>query len=95
MTTVLRELHEELDLSLDAGDLQHLGCFQAQAANEPGHQVQAEVYVGRLVQNVSVQAEIDASDWIDLECHDSAGLAPLLSEKVMPALRRHLVLQVL
>lgn len=54
MATLLRELREELDLSLDSAHLAYLGYFQARAADEPGHEVRADVYVGRLLQKVAV-----------------------------------------
>lgn len=91
METVLRELHEELGLTLDADHLRHLGHFQAQAANEPDHEVRAEVFVGRLSQAVGIRAEIEESCWIELGSDDCATIAPLLAEKIMPALRRHLI----
>lgn len=93
LETLLRELHEELNLTLEADQLVQLGYFQAQAANEPDHQVQADVFVGRLTQPIEVRAEIEASDWVELGSYDPAILAPLLTEKVMPALRRHLLEQ--
>nr|WP_242100726.1 GNAT family N-acetyltransferase [Stutzerimonas stutzeri] len=48
LDTLRRELHEELDLQLAEADFQPLGHFQAPAANEPGHQVEADVFMARL-----------------------------------------------
>jgi 8-oxo-dGTP diphosphatase len=40
-----RELREELALAFDARTAVRLGRFEAEAANEPGHIVEATVYV--------------------------------------------------
>lgn len=89
--TLLRELREELDLWMNASQLVFLGQFQARAANEPGHWVIAEVFVGKAPEAVRIQAEIEESGWITLKTEESQALAPLLRDKVLPALRRHLV----
>ncbi|WP_143228917.1 NUDIX domain-containing protein, partial [Acinetobacter baumannii] len=86
LQTLRRELAEELALSLEDRDLESLGQFRAPAANEPNHQVQAQVFVGRLPHPVSVQAEIEEMGWLDLEpCHRD-DIAPLLRTQVLPAL---------
>lgn len=86
LQTLRRELAEELALSLEDRDLESLGQFRAPAANEPNHQVQAQVFVGRLPHPVSVQAEIEEMGWLDLEpCHRD-DVAPLLRTQVLPAL---------
>ncbi|MCG6540243.1 GNAT family N-acetyltransferase [Pseudomonas sp. KSR10] len=85
-----RELREELDLAIEASQLRSLGHFQARAANEPDHWVQADVFVGRLVDKVRVQAEIEALDWLELQAQQQEHLAPLLREQVLPALIQRL-----
>ena len=71
LDTLRRELHEELDLQLAEADFQPLGHFQAPAANEPGHQVEADVFMARLPRAVTVQAELEELGWLAL-AHASA-----------------------
>ncbi len=86
LMTVRRELHEELALELDDADLQWLGHFQAPAANEPGHWVEAQVFIGKLTQTPRVQAEIEETGWLELDAPEALRLAPLLREKILPVL---------
>lgn len=88
--TLIRELDEELGLSTEQSQLRYLGHFQARAANEPDHWVEADVFVGWLTERVEAQAELEELDWITIERNSSPQLAPLLQEQVLPALRRHL-----
>ena len=90
LEALLRELQEEINVTLDSGQLAYLGRFQAQAANEPDHSVIAEIFIGRLTQPIEVQAEIETSGWTDLDSHNPEMLAPLLNEQVIPALRNFL-----
>ncbi|WP_258237669.1 NUDIX domain-containing protein [Pseudomonas sp. Q2-TVG4-2] len=85
-----RELHEELDLRMETSQLQSLGHFRSRAANEPGHWVEADVFMGRLAGEVQVQAEIEAFAWLELNTQQQDHLAPLLHEQVLPALLRRL-----
>lgn len=85
-----RELHEELDLRIEASQLQALGHFQSRAANEPDHWVEADVFVGRISNDIQPQAEIETLDWLDAHSQRQEHLAPLLREQVIPALRRWL-----
>ena len=85
-----RELHEELDLRMEESQLQSLGRFQARAANEPDHWVEADVFVGHLASDVKVQAEIEVLDWLELHAQQLEHVAPLLREQVLPVLRERL-----
>ena len=66
---LLRELHEELALTLSADALQPLGQFAAPAANEADTQVSAQVFCASLpAQQVpTIGAEIAAMQWIALD----------------------------
>jgi len=86
LMTVKRELFEELAVELDDADLQWLGHFQAPAANEPGHWVDAQVFVGKANESVRAQAEIEETAWLDLTAPGSHRLAPLLRETILPVL---------
>lgn len=87
-----RELHEELDLRIENLQLQSLGHFRSRAANEPGHWVEADVFMGRLAgeAQIQIQAEIEAFAWLELNSQQQDHLAPLLHEQVLPALLRRL-----
>ena len=91
LMTVKRELYEELALQLDDADLQWLGHFQAPAANEPGHWVDAQVFIGKAGQkSPRAQAEIEETTWLDICAPDSHQLAPLLREQILPVLRERI-----
>ncbi len=87
-----RELREELGLSFDPNASVSLGRFEAEAANEPGHVVEATVYrqAGAPGLNPVCGAEIEEIGWLPL--NDTAGdpaipLAPLLTQALLPRLR--------
>lgn len=87
MVAVLRELEEELGLSLDAGSLRLLGLENAEAIHEIGAQVKG--YVFRCVEaleskDVRAQAEIEEVRWLSQNEWEDVQLANLL-RKVVPA----------
>lgn len=91
--TAVRECAEELGVVLRAGDLTELGVFRAAAANEAGHTVEAAVYTHPPVPVHAPAAEIAELRWLAVDSADAepdAGvrLAPLLTDHVLPALRR-------
>lgn len=89
LQALLRELQEELGLNLPASALRPLGNFQAAAANEADTRVDAHVFVASLPHPVSAAAELEELAWLEDGRHPEP-LAPLLREKVLPALREHL-----
>ena len=96
--TIIREVDEELDLTLEHGDLEELGTFEAPAANEAGHRVIGDVFLHRGMpegfdfDGIRPQADIDSVAWFlpDSLPEDSAALtiAPLTRVRVVPALAR-------
>ncbi|GAA2931546.1 NUDIX domain-containing protein [Microbacterium luteolum] len=83
--TLIRELHEELGLRLDEADLQPLGTFISEAANEPGHRVVAEAFATSVAPDaVSVQAELAELRWITPSDVATLPLAPLSLEHLLP-----------
>jgi len=84
---LMRELNEELGPDLDTAGLEPLGHFQAPAANEPDHRVEAAVFVGRLRGTPVARAEIEELAWLECGFPARDNLAPLLREQVLPALR--------
>ena len=85
---LVRELDEELGIVARPDDLEHLGYFEADAANEAGHTVEAEVYSLRITGPVSPLAEIEELLWLDLADLDTVPVAPLSVEKIFPLIAR-------
>lgn len=83
--TLIRELHEELGLRLDEADLEPLGTFVSEAANEPGHRVVADAFaVSIAAAEVTVQAELAELRWIAPSDVETLPLAPLSVEHLLP-----------
>lgn len=87
---LLRELQEELRVTLSRADLHALGRFQASAANEVDTQVSAHAFIATLPagQTVQIDAEIEALDWKPLDALQCDQVAPLLRQHIVPALRQ-------
>lgn len=86
--TATREFAEEIGVALDPLLLREVGVFRAQAANEPGHLVEAAVFEHPFVEaaaNALPLAEIDRIEWVDPAVHRD-DLAPLNTDIVFPAL---------
>lgn len=84
----LREVAEEVGLSLDASHLAELGTFDAPAANEPGKTVVGTIFTcTRTVTDDEPHAAAEIGDiaWVDPAAPDRE-LAHLLRDRVFPAL---------
>lgn len=86
ISTLTRELQEELNLNLPADALQPLGQFRAAAANEADTWINASVFRARLPHNVSAAAELEELRWLAPSDVPPATLAPLLREHVLALL---------
>lgn len=84
----IRECAEEIGVSLDPAQLTLVGVFQAAAANEDGRQVEGTVYQHPYVEVRGTQSEIEELKWQLIDSQDQS-LAPLLRDKVFPALGAH------
>lgn len=83
--TLSRELGEELGIVIAPEDLRPLGEFTADAANEPGFLVIADVFIADIgTQHPVVGAEIDELRWIARADADSLEIAPLARENFLP-----------
>jgi 8-oxo-dGTP diphosphatase len=83
-----RELAEEVGLAVRPGELTYLGRFRAEAANEPGHLVDAEVFAVTVADaDVRPQLEIAEAVWVDPTQAD-VELAPLAADHLLPAAAR-------
>ena len=81
-----RELGEELGMVVDAAALDYLGYFEADAANEAGHTVEAEVFTAALDGPVEPLAEIEELVWIAPADFGDLPIAPLTIDRIMPLL---------
>lgn len=82
--TLSRELREELGVRLTQADA--FGCFEAQAANEPGRQVVGHVHLAQIEGAPRPAAEIAEMLWIAPAPPYAVALAPLLETRILPAL---------
>ena len=83
---VHREIAEEL--GVEAAGVQALGRHVADAANEPGHTVEADVFLASLAGAPRAAAEIDEIAWVDPADPGDIELAPLTEHAIMGLLRR-------
>ena len=86
LSALIRELAEELTLSLPASALRPLGQFRAAAANEADTWIEASVFQARLAHSVSAAAELEELRWLAPGDLLPDTLAPLLREHVLPLL---------
>lgn len=87
MAALRRELHEEIGLSLDESGARHLGRFNASAANEVGHTVEAEIFHVRTTHDPTPSAEIEEAVWVKPRIAEAMPLAPLTRCHVLPLSR--------
>jgi 8-oxo-dGTP diphosphatase len=81
---LVRELKEELGLTVDSAAPAYLGRFTAPAANEAGRLVEAEMFGVVVAQAVAPTAEIDAIVWIEPALPTGLTLAPLTRDHILP-----------
>ena len=87
VVALARELHEELGLRVNPDEAAFLGEFTAKAANEPGFEVNCQLYRLDIKQDVLPAAEIEEVVWIDAEDVDHLNLAPLTRDSILPLYR--------
>lgn len=87
LTTLARELHEELGVHLVDGSAVRLGEFEADAVNEPGRRVRGEAYAVRIAGTPTAQAEIAELAWLSPQAPFPVPVAPLSAEHILPAWR--------
>ncbi|KLK92159.1 NUDIX hydrolase [Microvirga vignae] len=84
LTTLTREIREELGCTLVPDSIQPLGTFEAPAANEPGKWVRASVYKVRVTGQIACGAEIAELIWVDPRKPCERKLAPLTRDGILP-----------
>ena len=82
-----REVREELGVGFALPKAEELGRHSAPAANEPGHSVDAWLYLVSLDGEPQPQAEIAEMTWIDLHAPGDIELAPLTRDTVLALAR--------
>lgn len=82
-----REVVEELGTAVDPSSVRALGRHHAVAANEPGHTVDAYLYLVRLDGTPAVAAEIEEMRWVDPSAPGELELAPLTRDTVLTIAR--------
>lgn len=91
LEALARELEEELALAIDPGTATYVGLFSAPAANEPGFEVHAELFLLQINQPVTPAAEIEEVQWIDPVGDGGLVLAPLTRDLILPFYRTTLL----
>jgi len=84
---LVRELQEELGIEVDPATARYLGHFRAPAANEPGFEVQCELFEVRIDVQVMPAAEIEEAIWVDAAAALQLELAPLTRDRILPLYR--------
>jgi len=88
---LVRELHEEVGLAVAPKDLVFFGRFEAVAANEVDHRVDAEIFRMEIgTDDVTPAAEIEEVRWVSIAEPGTITMAPLTGHQLLPALRRML-----
>ena len=83
-----REVLEEVGLEI--GELTPIGEYVGAAANEPGHQIRSTTFRADVPAGVEPEARAEIAElrWHQLSEPASDDLAPVLTEFVLPLLRR-------
>lgn len=82
-----REVAEELGVGIVRATVRALGRHGAAAANEPGHVVDAYLYLVDLDGDPHPEAEIEEMTWIDPRDVGNIELAPLTEDTVLELVR--------
>ena len=91
ITTLAREIDEELGCGLVSDSIRPLGEFDAISANEPGFRVRAALYEVEVTGEIAPRAEIEAMMWVDPAAPVDVALAPLTRDHVLPLASRNRV----
>jgi 8-oxo-dGTP diphosphatase len=83
-----RELAEEVGIVLDPRELQLMGVWIAEAANEAATDIEATVFLAPGSWEANPSAEIDEIRWLELDAEPTRDLAPLLTDHILPELAR-------
>lgn len=85
-SALIRELSEELGLTISIDEPVYVGRFSAPAANEIDSRVVAELFRLAIDGPVQAKAEIEETVWLKPDMLDGIELAPLTRASVLPAI---------
>ncbi len=85
LTTLARELREEIGVGFDPARAIPLGEFEAHAVHEPGRRVRAEAFVVAIEGEPRAAAEIEELAWVDPGDPGYLNIAPLSRRHILPA----------
>ena len=88
LQALAREVREELGATFQTLDARFLGVFTTAAAHEPDHEVVAHLLAVSLESDANPGAEIEEMIWADIRKAQSFPLAPLVTNAVLPIIRR-------
>lgn len=83
---LIRELQEEIDLTISSQDAKFIEEYEAVAANEPGFRIQSQLFKITIPSHLTIQpqAEIEEIIWLKHHTILDLNLAPLVEEKILP-----------
>ena len=84
LDALARELNEELGLKFDTAKATFLGIFTAPAANEPGLEINCELFKIITSANIAVAAEIEEAIWVDHDSYSQLKISPLTRNHAIP-----------
>ena len=84
MQTLEREIQEELGCAIVRGSEVYLGKHLAEAANEPGHILEADLYRMDISGEPKPLAEIEELVWLPPNNPNQLKLAPFTRDSVLP-----------
>ncbi len=84
--TLIRELQEEIALTISDQQAQFLETYETDAANEPNYRIQSQLFSIQLPEKINIepQAEIEEIIWIEPNNIPQLQYAPLIEEKIFP-----------
>lgn len=85
LTTLARELGEELGVQLDVASSVHLGEFEDRAVHEPGRRVRAHAFCCAVIGTPTPRAEIAELVWVNPVGPYAVPVAPLSARHILPA----------
>jgi 8-oxo-dGTP pyrophosphatase MutT (NUDIX family) len=89
LSALRRELREEIGLDVAAAAFTPIGTFSARAANEPDHEVRADLFHLRTDHVPAIGSEIAEAVWVDVDAASALPLAPLTRDHVLPLARNY------
>lgn len=86
LQALIRELQEEIGLTVKQDDLHFIGTHQTEAVNEQKTQIKGYVYALAITEQeiAKAQAEIEEILWLTPESYQQYKMAHLLEEFVLP-----------